>query len=598
MLAIRGILAPAHALVHPRAAETAAEADRHAAFLAHTLALAFSACAAAPFLLAFQGAPTPAEIAIFALALVQIGAAMLVARTGRLALGHRLSALALVAVSVTLFVGMRSGAGVAFAWLVAAQLEASASLDRRVAREASLVTGTTLIAILAASLADLVPTRLPESGAAVMAGLAVVACASAARRMTAVVADLQAAQTTRDARSRAIDAALGSTILTLDAGGSVSALARPDNGFFGGPDQEIVGRGLFDRVHVGDRPAFLKLINDAAHGPDTTVGTFRLRAFAAEAGRAGLAEPRHLTIEMRAHSLSPARDVVAVLRDITDQHDRGLEIEAAQRSVEETMANKDIFLTTMRHELRTPLNSIIGFSEILASRTARPDDIAKQCEYARLISQSGHHLLGIVNAVLDMSKIQLGTFPINAEPFDMAALLDQACEAVAAKAREGQVRLARDFPATLEEIVGDRTALKLALLNVLTNAVKFTPERGQVTLTARPEGTALVIIITDTGIGIAPEDLPRIGDPFFQARATFARTHEGSGLGLSLVRGLVGLHGGTLTIESEAGRGTAVTIRLPLDCRAIVRKAADAAIEAVPRRQPRPRPLNRVKDAA
>ena len=256
-----------------------------------------------------------------------------------------------------------------------------------------------------------------------------------------------------------------------------------------------------------------------------------------------------------------------------------------------------MFLTTMSHELRTPLNSIIGFSDILASRTTRPDDSAKQREFARIISQSGQHLLSIVNAVLDMSRIRVGSYPITTEPFAVTAFLDQSLEAVAGAAREGGVRLARDVPATLEEIVGDKRALRQALVALLSNAIKSTPDRGTVTLGARPAGTTLAITVADTGYGIAHEDLEHIGEPFFQARHGTSRGVEGSGLGLALVRGLVGLHGGTLSIESEVGRGTIVTLRIPLDC-ANAPRTTDAAIEIVPPRRATRRHSTLLKDVA
>ena len=139
------------------------------------------------------------------------------------------------------------------------------------------------------------------------------------------------------------------------------------------------------------------------------------------------------------------------------------------------------------------------------------------------------------------------------------------------------------MPEGLEEIVADRRACRQILINLLANAVKFTLEGGRVTLRVRPEGTALRIGVSDSGIGIGEADLARLGDPFFQAGASLDRPYEGTGLGLSVVRGLVGLHGGTIAIESELGKGTVVTVRLPLDCR-VSRGAPSATIETIPRR--------------
>ena len=173
----------------------------------------------------------------------------------------------------------------------------------------------------------------------------------------------------------------------------------------------------------------------------------------------------------------------------------------------------------------------------------------------------------VVNSILDMSKIQSGTFALIPEPFAVRPLAEQCCDVVRLQAQNGRVEIVRDIPADLEEIVADRRACRQILTNLLSNAVKFTPEGGRVTLRVRPEGTALRVVVADTGIGIGGTDLARLGDPFFQAGSSLSRPYEGTGLGLSVVRGLVGLHGGTFAIESELGKGTGVTVRLPLDCR-------------------------------
>ena len=256
----------------------------------------------------------------------------------------------------------------------------------------------------------------------------------------------------------------------------------------------------------------------------------------------------------------------------------------------------------MSHELRTPLNAIIGFSEMLASRTLCPADAGKQREYAGIIHQSGQHLLEVVNSILDMSKIRSGTFAILAEPFDLAPLVDECCDMVKLKADQGLVRLVRDYPRDLDEIVGDKRACKQILINLLSNAVKFTPEHGEVAVSVRPDGTAILISVADSGVGIGAADLARLGDPFFQARSSRDRPFEGTGLGLSVVRGLVGLHGGTIALESEPGRGTRVSVRLPLDHRTQGPAEQSATIETIARRRtmdPAPRlPDRRIKQSA
>jgi cell cycle sensor histidine kinase DivJ len=155
---------------------------------------------------------------------------------------------------------------------------------------------------------------------------------------------------------------------------------------------------------------------------------------------------------------------------------------------------------------------------------------------------------------------------------------------MALKAERGGILLARDIAAGLPELVADRRACKQMVINLLSNAIKFTAAGGRVTLSVRREHDQIVFIVSDTGIGIAEEDLPKLGDPFFQARSAYDRRHEGTGLGLSVVRGLVGLHRGSLTIESAPDEGTAVTVSLPIDCRAAPsQKVAPVRIHALPR---------------
>ena len=591
MLSSRGVLASAQALVHPSVAPQ--DRDRHAVFVAHMLGLAFAALGIAPFFLALHGAPKPSESLLFALTLVPAAAAMVVARSGRLELGHLTASLGFVLVAVVLCIGLSAGAGVSLAWLVVAVLEAAASLDRQIIRRSLLAAIPALLLILGASLDVRFAATLSAAATAAFAGLAFLV---AALRVDLLVGDairtrVDAAR--RSERAGAVEATLGRTIVGFDAGGAVHSVAAPRGSLLDMLKAEVVGRGLFDRVQVADRPAFLKLIDDAAHGEATLVGTCRLR------GREHAHGEAFHTFEIRARRVPAGGEetVVAVLDDVTGRPAHDDEIDAARRAVAEALHAKDMFLATMSHELRTPLNAIIGFSDILASRTTRPDDAAKQREFARIIHQSGQHLLSIVNAVLDMSRIRVGSYPITTEPFDAAALLDQSLDAVTGQAREGGVRLARDVPPKLEEIVGDKRALRQALVAVLSNAIKFTPQRGTVTLGARPAGTALAITIADTGYGIAQDDLERIGEPFFQARGGTSRGVEGSGLGLSLVRGLVGLHGGTLSIESEIGRGTIVTLHIPLDC-TDVQRTADAAIEIVPPRHSARRHATQLKDVA
>ena len=258
------------------------------------------------------------------------------------------------------------------------------------------------------------------------------------------------------------------------------------------------------------------------------------------------------------------REVVAVLRDVSERKAQEKAIEIAQAESARANTAKSRFLATMSHELRTPLNAIIGFSEMLTNDTLNLD-AARRSEYATLINESGRHLLSVVNGILDMSKMETGNFEITPEPFLPAPAIVSCCDILALKAREAGVDIKTRVPADLPELFADRRALNQILINLISNAIKFTPRGGSVTVAALREGAKLAVSVEDTGVGIGEDDLQRVGEAFFQARASYDRRHDGSGLGLSIVKGLVRLHDGEMKIDSRLGEGTKVTVKLPID---------------------------------
>jgi len=326
---------------------------------------------------------------------------------------------------------------------------------------------------------------------------------------------------------------------------------------------ELCGDGLFDRVHVADRPAYLAALADAVAGTERSL-EFRIRR--------GTGANQFVWVEMRCRPLDHAgdkpladREVVSVLRDVSERKAQEQTLAMARAETEHASAARSHFLATMSHELRTPLNAIIGFSELLTDDSLAVDATRKR-EYARLINDSGRHLLSVVNSILDVSKMETGNFEIIPEPFSPAAAIETCTELLALKACEAGLDLTTRVAADLPDVVGDRRAFKQVLINLISNAVKFTPRGGRVTVSAACDGPALVVTVEDTGIGISEADLPRLGEAFFQARTTYDRPHDGAGLGLSIVKGLVHLHGGSIDIRSRLGEGTRVTVRLPLDC--------------------------------
>jgi cell cycle sensor histidine kinase DivJ len=355
--------------------------------------------------------------------------------------------------------------------------------------------------------------------------------------------------------------------------GAVQFISPAAETMLGAPVSRLLGHGLFDRVHVADRPAYLTALSDAARDGEARSVEFRLRR---EAPRGG--EPAHnnpadfIWVEMRCRPLDqaslaatpPEAEVVAVMRDVTDRKIQEQALDLARTAAEQADASKSRFLATMSHELRTPLNAIIGFSEMIVQEDALMLDAARRREYAQLINDSGQHLLSVVNGILDMSKMESGNFEISPEPFEPRAALLNCCNLLALKARENGIDLVARAPEDLQVMTGDPRAFKQIILNLVSNAIKFTERGGRVTVSASVEGSRLVLRVTDTGVGIAAEDLKRVGDPFFQAGKTYQRRHEGTGLGLSIVKSLVGLHAGEITVQSKVDEGTTVTVALPL----------------------------------
>jgi len=229
---------------------------------------------------------------------------------------------------------------------------------------------------------------------------------------------------------------------------------------------------------------------------------------------------------------------------------------------EEANRSKSEFLANMSHELRTPLNAINGFSEIMSGEMFGPLGHERYKDYVQDILGSGQHLLSLINDILDMSKIEAGKMQLQSEPVEPAQLLEQCVRIMRARAEEKQINLTVEGEA-LPPIEADPRAIKQVLLNLMSNAVKFTPEGGKVAVRTFDATDGVVIQVADTGIGISEEDLTRVGRPFEQIENQHSKVHQGSGLGLALSKSLVEMHGGTLRIDSVLGKGTTVSFTLP-----------------------------------
>ena len=241
---------------------------------------------------------------------------------------------------------------------------------------------------------------------------------------------------------------------------------------------------------------------------------------------------------------------------------------------------KSEFLAAVSHELRTPLNAIIGFSDVMKQRLFGPMP-ARYAEYGDLIHESGTHLLELIGDVLDMSKIEADRYELLVDEFDARDVVEICAKMLRLRAEEGGLALYSEAGEAALEVRADRKALRQILLNLLSNAVKFTPEGGAVVVMARAQGSELVVAVGDSGVGISADELELIGRPYAQSSAGRETTERGSGLGLSLVRALAELHGGTMEVASAPGQGTTVTVRLPVmvDAKATDADAADAVMD-------------------
>ncbi|MDB5533798.1 MAG: sensor histidine kinase [Hyphomicrobiales bacterium] len=564
-------------LVHESAASPV-ENMRHRVFIASRLVLGAVGLAFAPVFVVLYGAPSLRETAILGLLLLPFAMAMAVSRSGRLVLCQAISVVGMICFALMAGLGSASLSGPAMVWLALVPVEALFSANAAlivwsccgaVAAVAGLHLGRLLLDVPQASVA-------PDHAAAVMYIAAIVYAGALALAGLKLQRVRQFAGQLNAAQYHALSHAVGDFVLRLDRSGAVVYVSSDT---FVGPGlqaKDVIGRALFERVHVADRPAFLKAVADAACGKSVQPAELRVRGVSRLDDRGNAVDPVFQWVEMRVRrldltlaesTLHGGESVVAVLRDISQAKQHAVELEQAREGAERANYWKDRFLANISHELRTPLNAIIGFSEILASEELSPKEPAKRREYANIIHSSGEHLLAVVNSILDISKIQSGSFDILPEPFELAPLLDQCSKMVMLKAQEANIAIVHDVPTQIDDLVADKRAIKQVLINLLSNAVKFTPQDGTVTVTVRPQGNGLAISVADTGIGILAKDLARLGDPFFQARDSYDRPYEGTGLGLSVVRGLVGLHGGEMTIESALGEGTRVTVKLPLDCR-------------------------------
>jgi two-component system cell cycle sensor histidine kinase PleC len=253
-----------------------------------------------------------------------------------------------------------------------------------------------------------------------------------------------------------------------------------------------------------------------------------------------------------------------ICQDVTEQRRMQATLRDACDAAQAADRAKSTFLACMSHELRTPLNAIIGFSDLLQSEMFGPLGSDQYLEYAADISRSGHHLLELVNDVLDMAQIEAGKISLQEEAIDLAALIREAVTLASGSVAHAKHRIEIRLQEPAPLLIADRRRMRQVLINVIGNAAKFTPDGGRIVIALGEEDEGrLPITVTDTGIGIAPDKIGGLCQPFSQLEGVATRRYDGSGMGLFITKALVERHGGDLSIESRPGEGTSVTISLP-----------------------------------
>jgi cell cycle sensor histidine kinase DivJ len=417
---------------------------------------------------------------------------------------------------------------------------------RRIAFGAAL----SLVALAAMALIQAAGLTTPAPHGALAMGLALVALATTTVGLaTAIVLGRGVAPVaparTQEAGLAALLAAQPHLIVILDDNGVVE---RSGGGLRGDVDQRLSRLGLKGAAEPESREAIQQALSDARRDGRGSVNF-------------PLAGPGAIWLGLDLATMDERR-LVGAVRDATADHDREVALAAARSDAEALNIGKSRFLANMSHELRTPLNAIMGFADIMRERIFGPLP-GKYMEYADLIHDAGAHLLDLINDVLDMSKIEAAKYELALEDLDAREPVAAALRLLRVQADDVGVQLRGVLPSDDLDVRADRRALKQIVINLVSNALKFTPRGGLVTVSLGALGGALELSVADTGIGIASSDLSRLGRPYEQAGDADQQAN-GTGLGLSLVRAFAELHGGEMGIESRLGEGTAVTVRLPV----------------------------------
>ncbi|WP_214473356.1 HAMP domain-containing sensor histidine kinase [Mesorhizobium sp. dw_380] len=555
-------------MVHPSILGQS-DRERQRRFIGVMLAAPFFAAGAAVTLVTSGMGAAVTMAAIFAAFGLCWFVALLVAATGRIAAA---APVALIMAAVTLG-GLTAAAGglsspvamlaVALpfeAWWIGAS------------RRAALWGAVS--AIVAIALQPLAAAFLPFAGAQIAAWHWLVPLAWALTLIPRISAfgDSTGAADMGDAGDRLEDI-IDAVVLRVARHGEVLDASAKARNILKLQPELLSGTGFFDRVHLSDRVSYLSALADMRDGALSRRLELRVRLPHNGNGQNDNRqnENRLMADNYRPFALELVRgeeqsDVFTlVLRENDGPARLREELAQANEAAVAAEVAKGRFLAVVSHELRTPLNAIIGFSDMLLHEMFGAFKDPRQKEYVTLVRDSGQHLLAVVTSILDVSRIESGAYATEPEPFRFMEAVNMCQSMMRLQAQAKNIDLQTQIAPDAGDINADRRAVQQILINLVSNAIKFTPDGGDVVVGAKRIGSRLHFWVRDTGIGIAEEDFANLGKPFMQIQNDYTRRFEGTGLGLSLVKGLVALHEGTMSIESMPGEGTTVTISLPVN---------------------------------
>ncbi len=562
--------------LHLSAHKNPYELHRHQSFIYSHLLGAGVALALYPLYLYRVGLPGLTELAVFVWFLSPLATVYYLCRSGNLGRAHLISSVNLavfISVAAYLTGGMNS---FLLGWMIIVPLEAAMSGKRSIIICSVGISAAALAALFVIGQYGLLPAepRLVLNGETLaLFGIFTAMLYGGAIAMTVQQGHEESAAAIRQSQMKYQLMANNATdmIAVHNSDGEAIFVSPAAEAIAGAAPDSLLGSGLMRRIHISDRPIYMTAISNCLHTQEPVNVEFRVQRNRKKQDETP-ATGRGIDfewVEMRCQAVDDAlapgeRHIVSITRDISSHKNQEITLLRARDSAESANLAKTRFLANMSHELRTPLNAIIGFSDVLNMELYGRIENKKYSDYARLINEAGEHLLSVVNNILDMSKIEVGKFSITPEPFELQPLLTGCCDMIEPVANEQSVTVVGTFDCDVKEIVADNRALKQMMLNLLSNAIKFSHKGDEVLVRTTSKSGNVYIDVIDHGIGISPEDLPKLSNPFVQADRSYKREHEGVGLGLSVVKGLAELHGGALKIESQFGKGTHVRIELPI----------------------------------